>query len=199
MKKSFLALMCMATLVACKKNETTATETYTDSTEIVNDSDTLLTSDSLVVGDSSVDLSSSDKSFAEDAARGSLLEVTLGKLAVEKGSNAQVKAFGEMMSKDHSKASDELKSWAASVGYNLPVALNNNEQRKHDDLKAKSGAEFDREYMDLMVEHHKETVNKFEKTSSNGDNAQLKSWATSKLPTLKAHLTQAEEIEEAVK
>src|SRR5580658_9358421 len=48
-----------------------------------------------------------DARFARDAAMGSMLEVELGKLAVQKASNDKVKQFGQRMVDDHSKAADD--------------------------------------------------------------------------------------------
>src|SRR5690242_1834771 len=61
-----------------------------------------------------------DTEFAVDAADGGMMEVQLGQLVQTNGSNAQVKAFGQMMIDDHSKANDELKSLAAQKNISLP-------------------------------------------------------------------------------
>ena len=47
------------------------------------------------------------------AAEGGMAEVELGRLAVEKASNDDVKKFGQRMVDDHSKANEELKEIAA--------------------------------------------------------------------------------------
>ncbi len=72
--------------------------TVSDSTKISTPPDTINS------------LSDQDKEFADDAAKGGMLEVMLGKLAETNASNPAVKALGAMMVKDHTQANDELKS-----------------------------------------------------------------------------------------
>src|SRR5438270_9265636 len=57
-------------------------------------------------------LSKADQLFVKDAADGGMAEVELGRLAVEKASNEEVKKFGQRMADDHSKANEELKDIA---------------------------------------------------------------------------------------
>jgi putative membrane protein len=74
---------------------------------------------------------------------------------------------------------------------------------KHEDnvesLSKKSGADFDKAYVDLMVRDHKEDVNKFEKASGEIQDATLKQWVSSTLPVLKNHLAEAEKLQAQVK
>src|SRR3954467_6291880 len=51
-------------------------------------------------------LSSSDSKFVKAAAEGGLMEVELGRIAASKGTNPDVKTFGQRMVDDHSKAND---------------------------------------------------------------------------------------------
>ena len=69
-------------------------------------------------------LKSADTAFAIKAAQGGVAEVEMGKLAVEKGSSADVKAFGQQMVDDHTKANDDLKSVAEKKGMTLPDDMN---------------------------------------------------------------------------
>src|SRR5438105_13462235 len=52
--------------------------------------------------------SSADRDFMTKAAVGGMEEVELGRLATQKAANADVKAFGQRMVADHSRAGDEL-------------------------------------------------------------------------------------------
>src|SRR3954467_14171897 len=54
--------------------------------------------------------------FAKDAAEGGKAEVELGRLVSEKGSNADVKKFAQMMVDDHTKANSELEQLASKKG-----------------------------------------------------------------------------------
>jgi len=94
--------------------------------------------------------------FTQQAAVAGMAEVQLGRLAEQRASDAGVKDFARMMVRDHSKANDELKRVAKSQNIPLPTDLD----QKHRDLmvrlQALRGADFDREYMQAMVDGHME-------------------------------------------
>src|SRR5579871_3208590 len=58
------------------------------------------------------EVSTVDKNFILAAAQGGLTEVKLGELAAEKGTRGDVKAFGQMMVKDHTANNEDLKTLA---------------------------------------------------------------------------------------
>ena len=133
-----------------------------------------------------------DAAFAVAAADGGMLEVTLGKLAVEKGNSKQIKALGAMMVKDHSKANEELKTVAKAKNITLPENMSDKCQKKVADLSGKSGADFDKAYASLMVDDHKEDIDDFNKEAEKGNDSQLTTWAKGKVPILQHHLEMAE-------
>lgn len=140
-----------------------------------------------------------DADFAVEAASGGMMEVELGTLALTKASSAQVKQFAQMMVDDHTKANNELKDLAQRKNITLPTTMADKHQRKYDKLNEKSGADFDKDYMDLMVDDHKEDVKKFEDEAEDGKDADVKTWASSKVATLKHHLEEAQRVQDAVK
>jgi putative membrane protein len=137
--------------------------------------------------------------FAVDAANGSMMEVQMGKLAQEKALHPRVKAFATMMVNDHSKAGDELKALAAKENITLPAELSTKEKKHMDELGKKSGKDFDKAYISMMVEDHDKDVKEFEKASDNVSDENLKTWARNILPTLKAHQDSAKAIQESMK
>lgn len=140
-----------------------------------------------------------DHSFAMKAAQGGMAEVELGKLATEKGQNQQVKAFGQRMVDDHTKANDDLKSIAANKSINLPTSLDAKDQSTKDRLSKLSGAEFDKAYMRDMVNDHEKDVAEFRKEADHGQDPDLKAFAHKTLPVLEEHLRMAKEADAAVK
>lgn len=203
MKNSILSILAFAAIVACKKSDTTNTESSADTSTVTAPADTgMMTNDSTAVSngtETQSTLSDQDKKFAEVAAKGGMMEVMAGQLAATNASNEKVKALGEMMVKDHTKANDELKNWAAKVGHQLPTSLDAEKQKVYDDLKAKKGADFDRKYTDLMVTDHKKTIADFKKQASDGSETSLKSFAEKTIPALEHHLMESEKAKAAVK
>jgi predicted outer membrane protein len=139
-------------------------------------------------------LNDADKSFMSEAAVGGMAEVELGRLAARKGNRADVKAFGQRMVTDHSKANSELKRLASHKGMSLPAALTDDLKAEKTKLEALSGADFDREYMSMMADDHDKDVAAFQSQATNASDPDLKAFVTKTLPTLQEHQRMAHDI-----
>jgi len=98
--------------------------------------------------------------FIDDMTIAGLAEVQLGQLASERAANADVKAFGQMMVKDHTQANDELKQIASQMNLQTPTQLDQKHKDLVDKLSKLQGSEFDREYINAMVQGHQEVLGK---------------------------------------
>jgi putative membrane protein len=143
---------------------------------------------------SSSKLTSSDKKFVMEAAEGGMEEVQLGQLAAQKASDPDVKNFGQKMVDDHTKANDQLKQVASQKGITVPSSLPASKQKDVDKLSKLNGTAFDKAYVSMMVKDHKKDVADFQKESKSGKDADVKSFASTTLPTLQDHLTMVEGI-----
>jgi len=143
-------------------------------------------------------LSRKDAKFMQEVAADGLAEVELGKLAQQKASSDDVKKFAQMMVDDHTKALDDLKSAAGTHNITWPTTLDADHKKLSDRLSKLSGAGFDREYMQAMVDGHKKVAADLRKESQSGTDADLKAWASKTLPTVEAHLKQAETVNKTV-
>lgn len=132
-----------------------------------------------------------DAQFLVNAAEINLMEIDLGKLASEKGTSAEVKELGQMMADAHTKAMEELKTLSAQKMITIPASATDEGKKKYEDLAKKSGSDFDKEYCDMMVNGHKDAIDRFEKAVENCSDADIKSWASNTLPTLRNHLDHA--------
>ena len=144
-------------------------------------------------------LARGDRRFAEKAMEGGMAEVEAGKVAMDKAQDAQVKAFAKKMVDDHSKANAELTKIASAKGITAPAAVDGGHKRKMDRMASKSGADFDRAYMDEMVDDHQATVRDFRSAAKSAKDPEIKAFASSTLPTLEQHLQEAKTIEAAMK
>jgi putative membrane protein len=141
---------------------------------------------------------SSDQAFAKRAAEGGMAEVKLGQLAQEKGSSQAVKDFGKRMVDDHNKANDQLKQAASKQSIDLPSDVKPRDKAQYDKLSKLSGTDFDRAYARMMVRDHNKDVAEFQREANNGKDSDLKSFASSTLPTLQDHLKMARDMEKEV-
>jgi putative membrane protein len=143
--------------------------------------------------------SSSDFKFVCEAARGGKMEVQAGELARNQASDPQVKEFGERMVTDHTKAGAELKTLASQKGASVPEELSSKEQRHLEHLQKLSGKDFDRAYMDAMVQDHEKDLKEFQKASKDSDDAGLKAFAAKTASLVEQHLEQAKQIQASIK
>lgn len=128
-----------------------------------------------------------DSDFMVKAANGGMAEVEMGKLAQTKAQSQDVKDFATRMVNDHSKANDELKSLAASKNVTLPASPDQDAQDHLADMGKKSGADFEKDYIDMMVDDHDKTVSMFEDEEQDAKDPDVKAWVSKTLPTLKEH------------
>lgn len=185
MKKLFfsvLACAAMTCFVACANNKDSKDEAKAENKEKFDSTNI-----------------EADTKFAVAAADGGMMEVEASKLALTKATAANVKDFAKMMVNDHGAANAELKDAAAKKNISLPVALSDDKQKKYNDLAGKKGADFDKAYVDCMIDGHKDAIDAFQKESEKGNDADLRTWATGKLPTLQHHYEVIKSIKEAKK
>ena len=72
--------------------------------------------------------------FVNKAALGGMMEVQLGQIAQKKALSQQVKDFGKTMEKDHGDANAKLKTAIQSLSLTVPASLDQDHQKKIDDL-----------------------------------------------------------------
>ena len=135
-----------------------------------------------------------DALFCTEAAAAGLTEVQLGELALSRSGSERVKDFGRSMKDDHTTANNELKDLASKKGIAIPATLDKKGQDAYDGLNKKSGADFDKAYMDQMVKDHEMVLKKFREEADDGKDAEIKAWAATKVPVLEHHLQMARDL-----
>ena len=133
-------------------------------------------------------VSTADQGFILAAAQGGMTEVKLGELATQKGMRDDVKAFGQMMVKDHTAINDDLKSLAAQKGVTLPDSLDAKHQGMVDKMAALTSSAFDDAYIAAMIKDHKQDAKAFKAESAATTDADIKSFLDKSIPTVEAHL-----------
>jgi putative membrane protein len=173
---------------------TTSTDTSTGAMSNADTSkmDTSMAGTSNTAGNAMVD--DNTKDFVKKAATGGMEEVELGRLAQQKASSQRVKNFGQMMVDDHSKANDQLKTIATQKNIDIPAAVTDDQRKDIDMLSKKSGTDFDKAYVDMMVNDHKKDIDEFKKAQAKVNDNDIKNFAINTLPTLQKHLDSIQAI-----
>jgi putative membrane protein len=128
-----------------------------------------------------------------------------------------------MMVDDHTKAGKELTQIAAMYKVTQPAGLDDKHRDLEDRLAKLNGPDFDKAYMDAMVDGHQDVVDKLEsrvdevnrtatltgkqekdtnvkpETSENSITASLNAWSANALPVVKEHLDQAKALKDQLK
>jgi putative membrane protein len=139
-------------------------------------------------------LSDADKEFMTKAAQINLFEIRSGELAQKKTTNGDVRQLAARLTTDHSMNNAELKKLAGKYEFKLPDKPNEKLQEQMQRLEKLTGPEFDRTYVQLMIDDHKDAIALFEKQvgHSKGD---VKQYAERTLPVLREHLKLAEQTQ----
>ena len=201
-KLSLAAVACVAAFAFQACNDSSSSDpikSANETNEVKQDSADHMRSDSNTSAMSATPVAEDDSKFAVEAASGGMMEVQLGELAQQKASSQRVKNFGAMMVRDHTKANDELKSLAGMKNVTLPPAPGGEHMDHIQDISKKTGKDFDRQYIKMMLDDHKDDVDAFEKASKDCKDADIKAFATKTLPVLRMHLDSAKAINDAMK
>lgn len=139
-------------------------------------------------------LSSRDRTFVMQAGQLSMMEVELGRLAVQRGSSAGVKQYGQEMVEEHTRANQELMQLAKQKKVELPTEMSTQNTALRERLSGLSGKSFDTAYKQAMIDSHNQAIALFQAQSQQGQDPELKAWVTQKLPNLQAHLEMVNEM-----
>ena len=135
-----------------------------------------------------------DKKFLTEASQGSYDEIQLGKLAEQKATNPDVKAFGQRMVTDHTKLNAKMKPYADEWGIAAPTGLSPDAQKEYDKLSGMSGADFDKEYMSDMVSDHSKDLDAFTKEVKDTKDAKFRTTVEQGKSVVAAHKNMAYDL-----
>lgn len=141
----------------------------------------------------------SSQGFVEKASVANEFEIESSKVALSKSKNAEVKAFAQRMISEHSQTGKKLKKTVAASGSSAMLA--EGLDAKHQKMLGKlqntaSGKDFDKEYLSMQKDAHKEAVCLFKDYAKNGSNPTLRNFAADTLPHLKDHLKHVKKLKE---
>lgn len=193
MKKSiFLFFIASSLMVACNDSASDSVEKADSINDEKQDTSTSAAPTAIQTDQATTD-------FLVKAADGGIAEVNAAKLAQDKGTNAGVKRFAAMMVQDHTGANTEVKKLAAARNVTIPETPSEDNQKKAAKLAEKTGKNFDKDFMDMMVDDHKKTIDLFEDIQKKSTDTEVKNFVTNTLPALRTHLDSAQAIRKALK
>jgi putative membrane protein len=136
---------------------------------------------------------STDSRLVKEAAADGMAEVAMGRMALNKSSDSQVKQLAQRIVDDHTKANDQLKTIAQDKNIKLPDGPAPDARKSADAIRKMDGAAFDKAWAGHMVTDHKKAIAMFTKASK-GSDADVSGFAAQNLPALRTHLKMAEDL-----
>jgi putative membrane protein len=138
--------------------------------------------------------SATDKMFVSKAMQGSMAEVQLGQLTLQKTNNPQVKEFAQRMIDDHTKLNEQMKPVAQQLGVTVPDQVSKNDRKTMAKLQALSGSAYDQAYIKDMVKDHKQDLTEFQMEASSGQDQTVKDAANQGSKVIAGHLQMAQQM-----
>jgi putative membrane protein len=129
--------------------------------------------------------------FLLDASEINLEQISLGKLAQQKGNKNDTKALGKRMESEHANSNNVLNALLKTKSIILPTSQTESGLNAYQKLNHKSGIDFDKTYAAMMVSQHKYVLSLFETASLECLDPEIKAWANASLPSIRTNLEQA--------
>ena len=127
------------------------------------------------VGTGGAGASLDDDEFVRDVALKNMAAVELARLAVNRATDPNIKTFAQQMIDDHGAAGNNLKSVVAGRPIEWPAQLDDKHRESAEELATKHGVDFDRDYLEAVVESEQNLAAKLE---SRLDVQSLAEWKT---------------------
>jgi putative membrane protein len=131
--------------------------------------------------------------FLRDAIQGNFAEVTLGRIIQNRSASPQVRQFGAMLVRDHSKGLAQAQQIAARLHLQIPATLSPAARHEQVVLRRLSGRGFDREVRRYMIDDHLRDIGKFRAQVHSGDRS-TSGYAAATVPVMQRHLAMARSI-----
>ena len=140
-----------------------------------------------------------DAQFVEEVVASNYAEIKMAEIANQRSRNSEVKQIAQMVQADHSGSLNELKTLAQSKAISVPVEETDEARLKMENFSAESGRNFDEKWCKEMIDKHEDNIDRFEKRLENSDDADLKSWISKTLLTLRSHHDKLKACQEKLK
>jgi putative membrane protein len=145
--------------------------------------------------------SPNDAQIAAIVVTANQVDIDAGRLAEQKAHSPEVKAFGKQMVTDHTGVNKQATELVTKLGVK-PEDNPTSQSLKSggdDNLKALSGAAFDKAYVDHEVAYHQQVLDAMDKTLiPSASNPELKALLQKVRPAFVSHLDHAKQLQSTI-
>jgi putative membrane protein len=144
------------------------------------------------------ELAHGDRKFLEKVAKLGQEELALSRVAADRATNPQVRAFAADMVREHTSANSEITALAQRKGVALAADGAQDRQKTESKWTDKPVGGFDEDYVDAAISNHKKTIDELEDAVDSKD-PEIAALANKLLPTVRAHLAHAQNLQKSLK
>jgi putative membrane protein len=146
-------------------------------------------------GKASPDIMKVDNGFFKNITENNLVEVQSSQLELAQTQNSALKAYAQQIITDHQASTSKVTALAAKKQVELPTIMGPDQQKMIDNLKLKSGLDFDKAYIDLQVTAHQHAVDVASDEIVNGSDPDVRALASDVQDSANRHLRVAQNLQ----
>ena len=139
----------------------------------------------------------SDREFLASALRVNHVELTLGRMAAERGSTPDVKAMGAKMVQKHTELGGQLTDQARRLGVSAAPELSPAQRSTVDRLASLSGSAFDKSFKETVDAGHVRELAMYREEASHTVDPGLRDLAQRRVATLEQTVAQTSQVPKA--
>ena len=126
------------------------------------------------------------------ASESDIFEITSSQIALTRSQNPRVREYGTMLIRHHTMTTNLALAQAKAAGITPPPAILQQDKRDMiTQLLEAQAADFDRVYLSQQVPAHEQALALHSAYARGGDTPQLRTLASSAVPIVQQHLTEA--------
>ncbi len=130
-------------------------------------------------------------------------EIEAAQVAKNRASSPAVREFASKVIDDHTQSLNSSRRLAQRMNVEpdpprLAASIKETHQESMDTLRNKSGADFDRTYMEQQVKMHEQALSLVQDTAESAENQQLKQHLQQMKPDLQSHLQTAKNVQRQI-
>ena len=149
---------------------------------------------SMVIGRETT-LTTPENVFMANTAEGNLAEAILGRLALAKSSDSDIRELANRLFDDREAIQDELLKLAANNATLLPYNLDTRQAAQIEALAKMSGDRFNREFIRLAIQSDQSSLASFRNAAANASDPSIRWFAQQLMWRHRQHLQMAERIQ----
>jgi putative membrane protein len=135
-----------------------------------------------------------DSKFIRENTADNYLEVSIARLAERKSQNSAVRDYARKIVIDHNRLQDDWVRMSSQNGLEYKTGIGKHHRDKLNQLEDVSARQFDRAYMTMEVQNHKDYIDYLQKEGRAAHSSQVREMVNRTLPVLLDHFAQAKRV-----